>query len=192
MLGHSPTVLETEKATVLCETCLHIHNVPSELEVPKRNSTGRFACTWQISKGAPYCHTAPSNRLSGQWERAGVFIPITQEHKLLTLHGRVYEKTPNCRIVWEAKESEQARNILTTCFPCQRIERVLKLVSLTSAMIRFHCLNEDARRSDYCLDRYKSWARSFSSSWVIQRAHFHSWINIVFEETEANLHMMKE
>ena len=46
--------------------------------------------------------------------------------------------------------------------------RFLKLVILTSSWTRFHCLSREAKSSDCCFDRYKSRARSFRSSCVIQ------------------------
>ena len=46
--------------------------------------------------------------------------------------------------------------------------RFLKLVILTSSWTRFLCLRREAKRSDYCFDWYKSRARSFRSSCVIQ------------------------
>ena len=46
--------------------------------------------------------------------------------------------------------------------------RFLKLVILTSSWTRFHCLSWEAKSSDCCFDRYKSQARSFRSSCVIQ------------------------
>ena len=46
--------------------------------------------------------------------------------------------------------------------------RFLKLVILTSSWTMFHCLSREAKSSDCCFDRYKSRARSFRSSCVIQ------------------------
>ena len=46
--------------------------------------------------------------------------------------------------------------------------RFLKLVILTSSWTRFHCLSREAKSSDCCFDRYKSRARSFRFSCVIQ------------------------
>ena len=46
--------------------------------------------------------------------------------------------------------------------------RFLKLVILTSSWTRFHCLSREAKSSVCCFDRYKSRARSFRSSYVIQ------------------------
>ena len=46
--------------------------------------------------------------------------------------------------------------------------RFLRLVILTSSWTRFHCLSREAKSSDCSLDRYKSRARSFRFSWVIQ------------------------
>ena len=46
--------------------------------------------------------------------------------------------------------------------------RFLKLVILTSSWTRFHCLSREAKSSDCCFDRYKSQARLFRSSCVIQ------------------------
>ena len=43
--------------------------------------------------------------------------------------------------------------------------RFLKLVILTSSWTGFHCLSREAKSSDCFFDRYKSWARSFRSSW---------------------------
>lgn len=89
-----------------------------------------------------------------------LFIPIDQEYSLHTSFGRVDEKTPN----WgkEAKGSEQVRYlwISKTCslFPN------LKCVILTSAVARFYCLSRDVRSSDWCLEKYNSWAKSFESS----------------------------
>lgn len=47
----------------------------------------------------------------GSNRNAGVFIPIVQEHCLHIFLGRVYEKTPILGNVWEAKKSEQARDM---------------------------------------------------------------------------------
>ena len=46
--------------------------------------------------------------------------------------------------------------------------RFLKLVILISSWTRFNCLSREAKSSDCCFDRYKSRARSFRSSCVIQ------------------------
>lgn len=93
-----------------------------------------------------------------------LFIPIDQEYSLHTSFARVDEKTPN----WgkEAKGSEQVIYlwISKTCslFPN------LKCVILTSAVARFYCLSRDVRSSDWCLEKYNSWAKSFESSCKIQ------------------------
>ena len=85
VLGHSTTVLETEKATVLCEARLHTHKEPNDLEIPAETPLVLVVLD-SFQKGAPHCHTTPSDGLSGQWECWG-FIPMVQEQSLQTLLG---------------------------------------------------------------------------------------------------------
>lgn len=54
---------------------------------------------------------------------------------------------------------------------------VLKLVILTSAMTRFHCLNWDSRSFDCCLDIYKLQVRSFRSFGWSTGVHYHLTFN---------------
>ena len=42
---------------------------------------------------------------------AGIFIPVVQKNILETSLGRVYEKTPVWRIVWQTKGRKQARYV---------------------------------------------------------------------------------
>ena len=42
---------------------------------------------------------------------AGIFIPVEQKNTLETLLGRVYEKTPVWRIMWQTKWRKQARYV---------------------------------------------------------------------------------
>ena len=107
---------------------------------------------------------------------AGIFIPVVQKNTLETLLGRVYEKTPVWRIMWQTKGRKQARYVCAVAqlvFHVEKKEarslfRFLKLVILTSSWTRFHCLSREAKSSDCCFNRYKSRARSFRSSCVIQ------------------------
>ena len=106
---------------------------------------------------------------------AGIFIPVVQKNTLETSLGRVYEKMPVWRIMWQTKGRKQARYVCAVAHLVFHVEkaarslfRFLKLVILTSSWTRFHCLSREAKSSDCCFDRYKSRARSFRSSCVIQ------------------------
>ena len=103
----------------------------------------------------------------------GIFIPVVQKNTLETSLGRVYEKTSVWRIMWQTKGRKQARYVCAVAQLVFYVEkgskvRFLKLVILTSSWTRFHCLSREAKSSDCCFDRYKSRARSFRSSCVIQ------------------------
>ena len=106
---------------------------------------------------------------------AGIFIPVVQKNTLETSLGRVYEKTPIWRIMWQTKGRKQARYVCAIAQLVFHVEkearslfRFLKLVTLTSSWTKFHCLSREAKSSDCCFDRYKSRARSFRSSFVVQ------------------------
>ena len=104
--------------------------------------------------------------------KAGVFLPVVQRNTLETSLRRVYEKTPVWRIMWQTKGRKQARYVCAVAQLVFHVERFLfrflKLLILTSSWTRFHCLSREAKSSDCCFDKYKSRARSFRSSCVIQ------------------------
>ena len=106
---------------------------------------------------------------------AGIFIPVVQKNTLETSLGRVYEKTPVWRIMWQTKGHKQARYVCAVAQLVFHVEKgskvfvpIMKLVIITSSWTRFHGLSREAKSSDCCFDRYKSRARSFRSSCVIQ------------------------
>ena len=117
---------------------------------------------------------------------AGIFIPVVQKNTLETSLGRVYEKTPVWRIIWQTKGRKQARYVCTVAQLVFHVEKearslfwFLKLVILTSFWTRFHCLSREAKSSDCCFDRYKSRARSFRSSCVNHVAYCHLLLNML-------------
>ena len=106
---------------------------------------------------------------------AGIFIPVVQKNTLETSLGRVYEKTPAWRIMRQTKGRKLAKYVCTVAQLVFRVEKGSKVfvpIPETGdpyiSGTKFHCLSREAKSSDCCFDRYKSRARSFRSSCVIQ------------------------
>lgn len=158
VLGHSPTVPETEKTTVIVKSAC----IPETALV-------LFALNSFLKK----LHIV-IRLLQVAWvdnKNAGIFIPILQG--LSNFAWKALWKDVSLRECVGSQGRRTSQTHLCNSIACfENGARswlcVLKLMILRSALTRFYFLSRHARSSDCCLNRYKSRARSFWRSCVIQ------------------------